>query len=138
MDRAEFIPKNMTRDEFVYVFTGLVGKLIDAGGDAFVLFGKSAQYGRIGIGLVTVARDANKLYPHVVWFPEATMRNRLESAARFLVEIKKMGVVLIYTIEAEARFFYHLGKYGILRPVGKIRGYFPDGGDSMLFQSVTG
>ena len=128
----------MERDEFVYVFTVMVGKLIDMGGDAFILFGKSPQYGRIGMGVVTVARDANKLYPHVVWFPEASMRHRLEFAAKFLVEIKKMGLVLIYSIDKEARFFYHLGKYGILRPVGKIRGYFPDGEDSMLFQSVTG
>ena len=128
----------MARDEFVYVFTTMVGRLIDSGGDAFVLFGNSPKYGRIGIGVITVVRDANKLYPHVAWFPEASMRNKIECVAKFLVEIKKLGVVLIYSIDAEAGFFYHLGKYGILRAVGKIRGYFPDGGDSMLFQSVTG
>ena len=38
---------------------------------------------------------------------------------------------------SDVKFFEHLGKYGVLRRVGTIHGYFGPGQNAVMFQSVV-
>ena len=106
----------------------------------FVPYGKTSK-GEIPIGLASVRYEqcgkSRHSYPHVVWFPEASRRNRLECALKFLIELKNKSLVLISARAGEVEFFDHLCKYGVLRGVGKIWSYFGPGEDAVVFQGVT-
>lgn len=76
--------------------------------------------------------------PHVLWFPWASKRNKLECTVGFLVELKKRVPFFIPAMERDVSFFRHVGKYGVLRQVGKWRDWpmFKNGENAVIFQSV--
>ena len=113
-----------------------MGRLFGAGGEALVFLGKTRR-GEIPVGLVLLVLNGPYAEPHVVWFPEASPRNRLELALAFLVDLKRNYKVLLWVRERDWKFYDHLCKYGAIRTVGKFRGYFPDGVNAYLFQGVT-
>lgn len=125
------IPGDMDVDEFRWVMTDRLGKYIDAGGSVVMPIVDG-----IPVGMIVVSHDNNRAYPHVAWFPEATPRLRVDIGARFILSLKKTHLVMIATQEGNLGYFRHLCKYGLLRAVGKVQGYYPDGEDAMLFQSV--
>ena len=114
--------------------------IIGQGGDLFTLTAHT-RWGDIPVGLTSIAvqkpPDALKqIMPHFVWFPEASARNKLECSLRFLIAAKAEGNVILVARQPAWRFFAHLCNYGVIRPVGKLRGYFADGDDAMLYQGV--
>ena len=108
-----------------------------AGGEAIAMFGNTPKHGEIPVGLAVVRyHDEDKVaWPHAVWFPEASARNKMEITVAFLVQLKKSAEVLITSEEKNKLYFKHLCKYGVIRRVGKLHEWF--GGEGrMLFQSV--
>lgn len=104
--------------------------LLQAGGDAFILISKGTP-----IGLVAVELSQRQAWPHVTWFPEATLRGRLECAAQFLMTIGKVINAVIVSEKQDVKFFERLCRYGLLRQIGEGRGWL-DGENIMLFETV--
>lgn len=131
----------LSAEEFTAAIELATAQQLAAGGDVFIFIAKTAS-GEIPVGLVSydriVRRGMVPIYaPHAIWFPEATGRNKTEGVAEFLIWLKRSGLLLIYSEAKNVKFFLHLCKYGILRPVGKIRGWFADGSDCHLFQGIS-
>lgn len=115
-------------------------ELIAMGGDLFALMAKT-PYGRIPVGLVTVSfvhpAGANpQLLPSALWFPEASRRNQLECVVKFIADQRKDHVLLIIAEPANWRFLEQVCRYGVLRAVGKLRNYWSDGTDAMVYEGV--
>lgn len=129
----------MEPDSFKQTLMNLAINVIRANGEVTVLIGRT-PHGEIPIGIVVTVLMAGGNHspcaaPHVQWFPEASARNKLECAARFLVDLKENVNVGFTAAEPDWPFYAHLCKYGILRPVGKYRKWFTDGGDAMFYQA---
>lgn len=125
----------MSAAEFGSVLTEKATGFLNTGGEVVVPLCET-PVGEIPVGVISIAYNEHRAYPHAVWFPEATPRLRLEVIVKFLVELKKKNLVLITSEEKDLRFFRHLCRYGLLKSVGKIFGYGGDNVDVMLFQSV--
>jgi hypothetical protein len=114
--------------------------MLDRGGDIYALIGETEQ-GKIPIGVVAVdfavpAGAARQAEPHVYFFPEASPRNKLECSVKFLIDLKKENNVVIIAGEKDWGFFNHMCLYGVIRAVGKYRGYFEDGSAAMIYQDA--
>lgn len=107
-----------------------------AAGEAWTLSAKTPK-GEIPVGLVLARIKDGFCEPTVFWFPEASARNKLETSLRWLIDHKQKYKLVLWIGPKDWTFFGHLCKYGVLRTVGKYRGYFPDGTDALLFQGVT-
>lgn len=132
-DQNPEIPSDLDPFEFKSVFLGILGTyILGSGGEAWILEDK------IPIGMVLGSLGGrNHLEPHVFWFPEATPRNKIEFSVRWIVDVKKKYKLDIWVHEANWKFYHHLCKYGIVRPVGKRRKFFNDDTDAMYFQEVN-
>lgn len=118
-------------------FETAVIDMLDFVHDAFILesITKTNQGDKLApVGVATVSYDNNRMEPHVVWFPWATARNKLESTINFIAKQRKDKLVLIWSEKETTPFFTHVCKYGILKRVGKVIGFSAEG-DAMLFQS---
>lgn len=104
--------------------------LMQAGGDVFILLAKD-----VPIGLMAVELNQRQAWPHVTWFPEATLRTRLECVVKFLITIRQNINAVIVSEKQDVKFFERLCRYGIIRPIGEGRGWL-DGSDVMLFETV--
>ena len=112
-------------------------KTIRKGGkDVFTVIAQTPKNGRIPIGLAVLGYDAHHALPNIVWFPEATPRNKLEALALGLIELKKQCLAIITCSDTERVLFDHLCRYGVLRKVGHVRGFYPDGSRAWFYQSV--
>lgn len=109
--------------------------ILRAGGDAWVVVGVTPR-GNIPVGLVTAVSHRGHIEPSVLWFPEASPRNRVECAVKWLHEIKKTHKIDLWVRPRDWQLFDHLCKYGLLRTIGKYRGHFDDGDDAFILQSV--
>ena len=105
---------------------------MQAGGDVFILLS-----GGVPIGLVAVELNQRQAWPHVTWFPEATLRTRLECAVKFLLTIGKTINAVIVSEKQDVKFFERLCKYGVIRTIGEGHGWL-DGDNVMLFETVRG
>ena len=92
----------------------------------------------VGMAVVTYSQtyDRRRAFPHVIWFKEATGRQRLEITLRFLLNLKKTNLVVIEAKQPYWPFFEHLCKYGVLRRVGTIRDAYGAGGRTAIYQGV--
>jgi hypothetical protein len=124
----EFTPE-LSPDDFRKLMFAVIGNVLQGGGDAWMFYSKSIH----PVGLVIGFASGKGMEPHVFWFPEATPRNRVECALKWLVEMKSKYALFLWVKEADWNFYRHLCKYGAIREVGKYRD-FPGGGDAMLFQ----
>ena len=135
--RGTFDIGDATADEFKGELTRILTDLMEKGGEGYIGIGR--KYERdIPICLCLIEYQQRRAYPRVWWFPEATPRNRVELSVKFLIDLKAEFLVLIPAEkekDREVAHFRHLCKYGLLRKVGTIREYFPDG-KAILFQSV--
>ena len=132
--RGVFDIGEATADEFKGELSQLLADLMEKGGEGYI--GIAKKGGReIPVCLCLIEYQQSRAYPNVWWFPEATARNKIELSVKFLIELKADFLVLIPVQEREVAHFFHLCKYGLIRKVGTIREYFPDG-KAVLFQSV--
>lgn len=111
-------------------------------GEVLVALANTSK-GEIPLALVTVEYSDGKAFPHALWFPEASYRNKLELGLVLFIELKKRHLVLVTAMtpkgekSSDVKFFEHLGKYGVLRRVGTIHGYFGPDDNAVIFQSVV-
>ena len=132
----EFAPPGLDAVGFSEAAIAFIEQFIGRGGEMYSLIGRT-EHGRIPVGMVILLLGGDFAEPHVTWFPEASPRNRLELALAFLVEQKRHHKLLIWVRQRDWKLFNHLCKYGVIRTVGKYRGYFPDGDNAFLFQGVN-
>lgn len=133
-------PQDMTPGEFREYIADWIAQFMDAGGDWFILEGDT-KYGKIPVGVVSVRIEEGpeterQMTPHVIWFAEASARNKLECAVRFITDLRKDGHVVTTAKPQDWRFFSQICNYGVLRPVGKLWKHYKDGSDAMIYQSV--
>lgn len=121
--------------DFSLIMRDRVEQFLNMGGEVVVPVARIDNE-QIPVGVISIARQENRAYPHVIWFPEASARLRLEIGVKFIVELKKQALVLITAVERDIHYFRHLSRYGLLKAVGKIQGYTASGDDVMLFQSA--
>ena len=124
------LAEGMTPAAWAELIRSQAYNLMQAGGDVFILLAKD-----VPIGLVAVELGQRQAWPHVTWFPEATLRARLECSAKFLITIKASINAVIVSEKQDVKFFERLCKYGVIRPIGEGRGWL-DGSDVMLFETV--
>ena len=108
-----------------------IGNVLNGGGEVWLFYAGKPH----PVGMVVGPRAGLGMEPHVFWFPEATARNKLECALKWLVDMKSKCALFLWIREPDWNFYNHLCKYGAIRPVGKYRN-FPGGGDAMLFQGT--
>lgn len=94
----------------------ILGHIYSSGGEVFLLWAPT-EHGRSPVGVVSVEYVQDAAWPHVIWFPWASPRNRLECALRFLVDMKKDLSVIVRT--EEDRLYKRLSQYGVLRLIGE-------------------
>lgn len=116
--------------------TEKLSALIAGGGEAIAVLADTPNHGRIPTGLAVIEYDGNLAYPHVLWYPDASPRSKLEATLAFMIRLKKNKLVLVRGADRDVGYLSHLCKYGVMRKVGKIRDYFADGTHATLFQSV--
>ena len=104
--------------------------LMQAGGDVFILMSRE-----LPVGLVAVELNQMQAWPHVTWFPEATLRARMECAMKFLTVIATMINAVIVSEKQDVKFFERISRYGLIRQIGEGRGWL-NGEDVMLFETV--
>ena len=132
-------PQDLNSAGFTALLAGELEGLIRAGGDAYVLMAPTKR-GVIPVGVALVVKGAvksghNQGEPFAYWFPEASPRNRLECTLKGLIDLKKDLVVRIHAPRPVWRFLDHLCKYGVIRRVGTVRGWYLDG-DAGEWQGV--
>lgn len=111
-------------------------RLLEQQGTGMVVVHADTPRGNMPVGLITVQENDFLAYPHVIWYPEASPRNKIEIGVKFFRDLKKDRLGLVTALESDVSYFRHLGKYGLLRQVGKIRGFNRKGEDVILFQTV--
>ncbi len=131
----------LSPDDFIVLVLAKMADGIQTGNDSYVFMGKTPQ-GEIPIGMVTVAVSESidakpQIVPAFTWFPEASPRNILECALRFVVDFKEDHKIFITAGQGDWRFLGHLCSYGAMRRVGYLRKYFQDGSNANLYESVN-
>lgn len=126
------LDEGLNPTEFRQMMLATLGGIFQSGGEAWMFYGQSS----VPVGLVVGHISGNRMEPHVFWFPEATPRNRIECSLLWLKDMKSRYRLFIFVGQGDWKFFDHLCKYGVIRPVGKYRN-FSDDGDVMLYQGVS-
>lgn len=129
-----FFDDDMDQETFTASILTVIAELIERGND-FVVFDAEISRGTSPVGIVTVGYIDHAAWPHVAWFPWASMRNKVECSVLFLKELKKEVMPLIAADEKDVPFFSHLARYGLLRRVGSLRKYRGKG--ATLYQGVV-
>lgn len=77
-----------------------------------------------------------ELQPHVLWYPWASPRNKLEAGLKFFNDLRKTTTVLIFAKATDEcdRYFGTLKKYQVLRRVGTAYDHFDAGEPSHVWQ----
>lgn len=89
----------------------------------FFILEAVGEKGMMPVGFVAVTADGeipHVVYPHVEWFPWATVRNRIEAAIGFINALRRDFLLLIRVKQDVAKFYEHITKYGILQVMGRL------------------
>jgi len=140
-DTVQEVPTDLDPAGFDHLMGTMFGSAVNNNAAMIVVKAQSAlrkkdEKKMIPVGLTVMTLFQNVVYPHVYWMPWATSRNKLESAIRFLVDLKKDNNVLIISPQERVKYYSHLGKYGILRKVGVLRNHGGPGEDAVMFEGV--
>lgn len=135
-DAMEELPEGMDALAFNAWFTSILMPIVESGGEVITMVGRTVKHGEIPLGVATLEYHGQIAYPHHIWYPDASPRNKLEITLAFLLELKKSYVAFVFAEKKDENFFRHLGKFGVLRKVGKIYEWFGPKQDATLFQSV--
>lgn len=115
-------------------FVDEIAPLIDRYDDAVIGLAKNPKKDEIIPVCLFTVEFAGWVSPHVRWFPWATSRNKIEVTIRFLMKTVENYTTVVHCNDTDRPFFAHLCKYGIMRPVGHVDGFFEDGGKIMMYQ----
>lgn len=72
---------------------------------------------------------------HVWWLDWATPRDKLVAALTFILKKRDEQTIMITSNSENDRFFEQLARYGVLRRVGTISRFWPDGENAYIWQS---
>lgn len=115
--------KDLSKDDFVQVLNAWMDL-----GCYFVLIAKTGK-GEVPVGVIAENRKPTMIEPHVVWFPWASDRNKLETIMKFVNEMRREVLVVIFAEYKERRFWNLLSNYGIIKrrtATGGIKGWYGD------------
>jgi len=143
---ANLIDADLDATEFTSRFLSVAGQFSMQGGELVAVLGPTPK-GDIPIAIVAINYDGGErrypiAFPHVEWFPEASDRNKVEAGVRFFLELKRRKTAIVLARHErdketrETRYFNHLCKYGLLRPVGHLRDHFAEGVNAMIYETV--
>lgn len=135
LDTVGDLDKDMDASAFSAWLIERVSPVVQGGGDAVTMLANTPEHGEIPVGLAMISYHGGIAWPHALWFPDASARNKLEVGLAFFIELKKNAKVLITSDRGDEPYFLHLCKYGVLRKVGKLHEWF-DPAHATLFQSV--
>ncbi len=131
----EMFAPDLDQDAFTEQMLGILTKLYSKGSEVLMLVATIPGKQSSPVGLLAVEYNDQVAWPHAVWFPWSTARNRVECLVNFLQELNKEAAVLIASEPELTGFFGHLSRYGLLRRVGTIRKYRGDK-PAILYQGV--
>ena len=101
-----------------------------AGFDEAYLLEIDRPVGVVGVGFT----DGERVFqPRALWFPWASSRDKLTATLRFLREMGKERVGMIFSEPEDKSFLEHVCRYGVLRRVGKVYDMGPK--EMVLFQT---
>lgn len=128
------VPEGLEAKDFDAVVLSVM-----AGFDDWRIVTAPTKRGVIPVGLFggQVMDDRKNLSSHVLWFPWASERNKLEAMVRYLANMRHDFIILAKASFDFRDFFNHVCRYGVLRRVGTINGWF-DGEPCALYQSQGG
>lgn len=126
--------------EFKEFIQQWAAECVSLGNDWHVMIAPT-KLGIIPVGIVSSERHetdemAVQYTPSMIWFSQSSLRNRLETTVKFLIDLKKKGNVTFICLERDWPFFQHVCNYGVLRPVGKLWKHYKDGSDAMMYRCV--
>jgi len=84
---------------------------------------------------VTQAGNGRTYETHVNWMHWASPRDKVTAALTFIESLRDEQTMLITSFEKVARFHEQLGRYGVLRKIGIVKQFYPDGEDAIFWQS---
>lgn len=87
------------------------------------------------VGVIVTLTDGYRFEPHAIWFPWASLRNRLEGSLKFLNQERKDRLGIIYMGLDQKRFLEQMARYGVIRRVGTVKSFFEPGRDAVFFQT---
>lgn len=88
------------------------------------------------VGIAGVSYDGHRASSQSVWMPWASKRNKLEVSACFFREMRKRHLMLSTVKMEDKVLFLHMCRLGLMRHVGHIDGYYPDGEPASLFHTL--
>lgn len=97
--------------------------------------------GRVPVGFVTAMNPLGARLvwiADITWFKWASPRNRIESVAHLINELREDFTITEYADEREPhtkRFFEGFCRYGIMRRVGTVHDFYGPGNSAALYQS---
>lgn len=87
----------------------------------------------VGVGLAANVLDEIIIIGKIIWFPWASLRNKLESALNLIEASRQENTLLDFADESDQPFYVRLCKYGSVRRVGTL--YMLDGTKIAQYQS---
>lgn len=85
------------------------------------------------VGIVRALVREHQMEPHVWWLPWATPRAKMETSASFLLAQSRTFLVLVTASRPEAPLYERLCQYDVLRRIGTVPNYYPDGSEAVMF-----
>ena len=103
---------------------------------------KTIESDKRPIGIFMLKERDWIIEPHVVWFPWASARQKIESVTKLLDDIRRKPwdggfgpekkTAFIRSSKKDSKFFTHIAKYGILRRIGTSETLGPDGAEALF------
>lgn len=89
----------------------------------------------VGVGLAAYVLGEIVIIGEILWFPWASLRNKLESALNLIEASRQENTLLDFADESDQPFYVRLCKYGSVRRVGTL--YKLDGTKIAQYQSKS-
>lgn len=122
-------------------FAALLDRIAGAGVELYIGIARNAaapNHGaEIPVCLCGITRPDHPRHgvANVRWLPWATARNKVETTVNFLNEMRRDMVLEIVAQQADWKFYEHMARYGLLRPVGTFFERFEDGSPARIWQT---
>lgn len=101
---------------------------------AYIVLAKTDK-GKIPVGMIVGKYMGPLLYlVDTTWFPWASSRNKLESIAKLLNELRRQYIVMFFCGIKDKDFYVNIARRGVIRRVGTIYDLLIEG-PSPLFQT---
>lgn len=91
--------------------------------------------GDVPVGLLGADREDHKLKPHMLWFPWATPRNKVECALRFITELRHDTIIYVWDRPEDHGFWVRIAQFGVFKRIGKTEDHWTDGATSVIWRS---